>query len=229
MSTSRPSARPPTIPLEEWRHRMDRVHVCRTHLNHLVMEWLCHQGLKDAAECFEKESGTPAPVPLHTLDQRVVLREAIQHGDISTAITQLNTLCPEVHEQNTDIAFSLRLQQLIEIIRSGNTDGAMEYCRIELAPIVQQHPQYLPRLERVVSLLAFEQPDMSPSSDVLSHAHRQHTASMVNSEVLRAQGMEATCQLEVLVKLMLWVQGRLQERAVFPHLNLSSGELFMPE
>lgn len=80
--------------------------------------------------------------------------------------------------------------------------------------------------ERTVALLAFEDSESSPVGALMSAAQRQRTASELNSAILSAAGQEREPRLPMLLKLMVWTQGQLEARAVFPHIeDLATGVL----
>lgn len=65
-------------------------------LNRLVMDYLVIEGYKDAADCFSKESGLKPFVDSDSILTRMIIRGAIQRGDIGDAIGRVNELDPEV-------------------------------------------------------------------------------------------------------------------------------------
>lgn len=65
-------------------------------LNKLIMNYLIIEGYKDAAEKFSQESGAKPPVNLESIQNRMVVRTAIQRGHIEEAIERVNDLNPEV-------------------------------------------------------------------------------------------------------------------------------------
>lgn len=66
-------------------------------INKLVMNYLSTEGYKEAAENFALETGTKSPVDLQSIDDRMIIREAIQKGDIEKAIGLINDVDPEVN------------------------------------------------------------------------------------------------------------------------------------
>lgn len=54
------------------------------------------EGFKSAAEEFSHEAGLAAPVDLDSIESRMNIREALQRGDVTEAITRVNDLNPEV-------------------------------------------------------------------------------------------------------------------------------------
>lgn len=65
-------------------------------LNKLIMNYLIIEGYKDAAEKFSHESGAKPPVNLESIQDRMIVRTAIQRGNIEEAIERVNDLNPEV-------------------------------------------------------------------------------------------------------------------------------------
>lgn len=65
-------------------------------LNRLVMDYLVIEGFKSAAEEFSREADIPSPVDLDSIESRMNIREALQRGDVTEAITRVNDLNPEV-------------------------------------------------------------------------------------------------------------------------------------
>ena len=60
------------------------------------MDYLVIEGFKSAAEEFSREAGINSPVDLDSIESRMNIREALQRGDVSEAITRVNDLNPEV-------------------------------------------------------------------------------------------------------------------------------------
>ncbi len=69
-------------------------------------------------------------------------------------------------------------------------------------------------LERTMALLAFENPNDSPFSDLLQFVQRQRLASEVNSFILEYENLESTAKLNILIKMLLWSQDLLDKRSI---------------
>jgi hypothetical protein len=70
-----------------------------------------------------------------------------------------------------------------------------------------------------VSLLAFPDPRASPVGNLLELAQRHKTASELNAAILASQGQEREPRLLLLLKLMLWAQQQLGEKASYPRMH----------
>ena len=108
-------------------------------MNRLVMDYLMVEGHKDAAQCFEVESGTPAGLDLDTVTDRRQVRTAIENGDVSGAIAQINRISPELLTSSPELSFHLHRQQLIELIRAERIDDAEHRCR-RRAQLLEPYP-----------------------------------------------------------------------------------------
>eukprot|EP00760_Papus_ankaliazontas_P022784 PhM_4_TR1899/c0_g1_i2/m.38066 len=232
----------------DWKHRQDHApNVCTHEMNQMVMEWLTSQGFRDVAEAFQCEAGVKPNIPLESMDMRVKIREAIESGDVAAAMYMLNNDLDtddndnKILSNNPDVAFSLFLQQLIEMLRCGGSSGggddvdtvtkAMDFARDHIAPLLSigtdsERAERLNRLEQVMSLLAYDAPANltaadTPNVEVLSDAHRQHTASMVNAAVVRSLGQAQHPRIEKMLRLMVWTQNRLVDKGIsFPRVVL---------
>ena len=87
------------------------------------------------------------------------------------------------------------------------------------------HPE-----ERTVALLAFNEPKASPVGDLMDIAQRQKTASELNAAILQSQCLEKESRLPMLLKILLWSQGQLDEKcSSYPKIvDLVTGQLSLP-
>lgn len=69
------------------------------------------------------------------------------------------------------IAF-LQKQHLVELIRAREIEGALNFAQSQLADQGKRSPEALSDLERVMSLLAFDDPYSSPYGDLLLESQR---------------------------------------------------------
>ena len=98
------------------------------------MNYLVIEGYKDAAEKFSEEANLQPSVQLGSIEDRMNIRKAVQSGKIEEAIERVNDLDPEILDTNPKLFFHLQQQRLIELIRDGKIDEAIEFAQEELAP-----------------------------------------------------------------------------------------------
>ena len=99
----------------------------------------------EAAEQFQQESGTAPGVDLATITDRMVIRQAVQGGQIEEAIDKVNDLNPEILEHQRELYFHLQQQRLIELIKLGDADGALTFAQVRRRrrPSVGEGPRRL--------------------------------------------------------------------------------------
>jgi len=200
-----------------WMSELNSQHVSRADMNTLIMNYLVTEGFKEAAEKFSAESGVTPSVNLDTLDDRIRIRQAILDGRIQEAVALVNSLYPELLDNDRYLYFRLQQQQLIELIKGRQLEQALDFAQSRLAERVEEKPNVLPELEKTLALLAFEDPGASPFGELLHPSHRQKVASEVNCAILAS---DSTPRLANLVKLLLWAQEELDKRKVpFPHMT----------
>jgi len=110
---------------------------------------------------------------------------------------------------------------LIELIREQRTEEALTFAQEQLS--VDEEYLDLNELERTLALLAFDNPENSPYSDLLQMSHRQQLASEVNEAILKDQSGSAEAtkpQIVTLIKLLLWTQNELEKKKLkFPKMT----------
>ncbi|KAL6766492.1 hypothetical protein ACKKBG_A36240 [Auxenochlorella protothecoides x Auxenochlorella symbiontica] len=205
-----------TVSEKEWRAILGSTSTSQTSMNNFVMDYLVTEGYYEAAVAFGRETGTTTSANVSSAIERTQIRKAIQDGDIQLAMELLNDAHPQILEEQSGLLFHLQQQQVIELIRAGRTEAALDYAQEYLAPRSENNPDLLLELERTMALLIFDDVSTSPLADLMDVAQRQKTADEVNPCILRTQLEEAESQLPVLLKLMLWMQDRLKGKVVFP-------------
>ena len=74
-----------------------------------------------------------SPVDLSTLDNRIMIREAINAGKIEDSISLVNQLCPELLDNDRYLYFHLQQLHLIELIREGKIEEALRFAQNKIA------------------------------------------------------------------------------------------------
>lgn len=75
------------------------------------------EGFKEAAEKFQVEAGLDPSIDLSSLDERMLIRDAVQSGRIQEATHLVNEIHPELLDNDRYLFFHLQQLQLIELIR----------------------------------------------------------------------------------------------------------------
>jgi hypothetical protein len=155
--------KPSEIGKQEWLEKLENVHLPRTNMNRLVMNYLVTgkiifflvvffsfltrlhydmnfaEGFKEAAEKFALEAGFKAPAELERLDERIKIRDAIQAGKIQEATALVNQLHPDLLDSDRYLFFHLQQQHLIELIRQKNIEEALKFAQVNSTCISHLH------------------------------------------------------------------------------------------
>ncbi|CAL5408742.1 unnamed protein product [Camellia sinensis] len=207
------------ITKEEWEKKLNDVQLRKEDMNKLVMNFLVTEGYVDAAEKFRMESGTEPDIDLATITDRMAVKKAVQCGNVEDAIEKVNDLNPEILDTNPQLFFHLQQQRLIELIRNGKVEEALEFAQEELAPRGEENQSFLEELEKTVALLAFDDVTNCPVGELLDISQRLKTASEVNAAILTSQSHEKDPKLPSLLKMLLWAQNQLDEKAAYPRIK----------
>ena len=111
-------------------------------MNQLVMNFLILEGYKEGALKFEKESGIKAEIDHAQIDARIMIRKLILDGKIEEALREINELNSEILDQNSDLLFSLKKQQLIELIKENKLEEAIRFAQTKVAPKCKGNEQF---------------------------------------------------------------------------------------
>ncbi|KFB40237.1 glucose-induced degradation protein 8 homolog [Anopheles ziemanni] len=203
------------ISKEEWQSRLETFPFKQEDINKLIMNYLVTEGFKEAAEKFQAESGVVPSVDLNSLDNRILIREAVQNGFIQEATHLVNQLHPELLDNDRYLYFHLQQLHLIELIRAGKIEEALTFAQTQISEAGESNPEVLNELERTLALLAFEKPQNSPFADLLDQTHRQKVASELNAAILKMEHQEQSSPRMInILKLILWAQAELDKKNV---------------
>ncbi|CAA0825120.1 LisH and RanBPM domains containing protein [Striga hermonthica] len=216
------------IPRADWEKKLDDVKVRKEDMNKLVMNFLVTEGYMEAAEKFRLESGTEPYIDLATITDRIAVKKAVQSGNVEDAIVKVNDLNPEILDTNPQLYFHLQQQRLIELIRNGKVEEALEFAQEELAPRGEENQGFLEELERTIALLAFEDMANCPVAELLDISQRLKTAREVNAAILISQSHEKDSKLLSLLKMLIWVQNQLDEKVTYPRIQFTTAALEDP-
>ena len=70
----------------------------------------------------------------------MVIRNAVQCGEIQQAIERTNAVDPAILAGDPELSFKLKQQQLVELIRSGGVEEALAFAQAEPSPLAEGGP-----------------------------------------------------------------------------------------
>lgn len=175
----------------------------------IVRQYLLHHGFGDTLAAFDGAAGRDMPaagsdsspgssgpgwLEQHTLSVRTALRQSIMRGDVQHAMSLLNAHYPLLLQPNggyDHVKFHLSCQHYIELVRQGNVGEAITFAQTVLSSLPKV-PELSETITSVVALIAYEDPRKSPLQHLLTPAHREQVADVVNLAVLGAAGLAAS-------------------------------------
>jgi len=192
----------------------------RSEMNELIMDYLVHEGFKEAAERFREEAGIQPKMETETMGKRIEIRQQIENGEILNAQTLINSYYPELLDNHREIYFRLQQQHLIELIRRQKIEEVLTYVHDHLRV---DELKDLGEMERTLALLAYENPDKSPYARLLEISNRLKLASEINDIILQETSgqIEPTKpRLVTLMKLLFWTQNELEKKKIqYPKMS----------
>eukprot|EP01061_Rhynchopus_euleeides_P039204 TRINITY_DN67265_c0_g1_i1.p1 TRINITY_DN67265_c0_g1~~TRINITY_DN67265_c0_g1_i1.p1 ORF type:complete len:232 (+),score=66.64 TRINITY_DN67265_c0_g1_i1:183-878(+) len=201
----------------DYLRMLDEVMLDRRSVDQLVMNYLEVAGHEEAAEEFRKESGVDRSVDGGSIQTRNEVRQNLLAGDVPSALATLQASFPQVLDDEA-VQFCLRHQQLIELIKEGDVEQALDYARDHLAsPDLPE--DRLDLLEQGLALMAFESPEDCAYSHLLSSAHRRSAALSVDQAILESQNQSATPALLSILRLMKFIEEGVEDRVMFPRVS----------
>ncbi|CDW78082.1 glucose-induced degradation protein 8 homolog [Stylonychia lemnae] len=228
--------------LEQWEDRMQDIVISKDIINKLVMNYLIVEGYKQGALKFEKETGIKAEMDEDLIDHRIEIRRLLEKGQIEEAISKIDTLNPEILDQNVELYFELKRQQLVELIKAKKIDEALVFAQANLSQSFIKPTQSLQdsksayfksELEKTMTLFMYEDlngPLPASLQELADVKSRQKLASRVNQEILKAMGYSAELKLGFYWQMLQYSQNQLStgENAIeFPKLKDPMGDLEM--
>eukprot|EP00299_Pterocystis_sp_00344_P006316 c18128_g1_i1.p1 GENE.c18128_g1_i1~~c18128_g1_i1.p1 ORF type:complete len:240 (-),score=60.93 c18128_g1_i1:2-640(-) len=185
-------------------------------INRVVMDFLVVEGHMSAAQHFQRESQTKLLVDANSIGHRMSIRDSVQLGDIEGAIDKVNDLNPDILDNNPQLLFDLKLQQLVELIRQNKIEEGLAFAQSDLAQLCEEHPEFLPSLEQTMALFVFNDVKDSPFSKLLDYSQRQKVASELNSSILTSLSQKPEPRLYDLFRILLHTQKTLSKDITIP-------------
>ena len=202
------------VHISDYLRKMQDVGIDKESMDQLVLNYLQVEGFEEAAEHMKKEAGIKSKSS-EPMGERVNVRKAIQSGEMEDARRRLGEAYPGVAE-DTYLDFVLKKQQLIEVIRRGDCEAALDFARDEISTIESLSPESVEELER--SLLLTVLPADAQDSD-LDDSHRLATASTINSAILKYCNLDPVPQLQQYLRLLKWLQANVKKNISIPSIN----------
>ncbi|XP_078435466.1 lisH and RanBPM domains containing protein isoform X2 [Wolffia australiana] len=177
----------------------------------IVLSYLVHSCFKETAESFMSCSGIKPTVDyLSNMEQRKSIFHFALEGNSLKAVELTEQLVPNFLEQNKDLHFDLLSLHFVELVRCRKYTEALEFAQKALTPFGKIQ-RYVGKLEDLMALLAYEEPEKSPMFHLLSPEHQQNVAEKLNQAILAHANLPSHSLMEKLVRQISVVRQCLQQ------------------
>eukprot|EP01025_Chloroclados_australasicus_P019844 TRINITY_DN2089_c0_g1_i1.p2 TRINITY_DN2089_c0_g1~~TRINITY_DN2089_c0_g1_i1.p2 ORF type:complete len:247 (-),score=32.81 TRINITY_DN2089_c0_g1_i1:392-1132(-) len=204
-----------------WRQKMQEVKLDKTTMDQLVMDYLLHEGLYDAAQSFAQETGLTVEGDIQEVQERQNVRRCLRQGDIDAAIQRINDFDPEILDTDQSMYFNLYQQKFLELMREGKLVEALTFTRENLSHI-QGNPQFMNEFQKSAEILIYENPKESQAGqNLLSYERVMEVASKTNQSLVGRNGQRKDeTVLQLIFKHLVWGQKELaQIGCKFPQIT----------
>ncbi|MCO5576737.1 hypothetical protein L7F22_030554 [Adiantum nelumboides] len=177
----------------------------------IILDYLIHNCLRETTEAFISCTGMKCSFDWSAkLDKRKTIYTYAMEGNIMKAIELTNELASDLLQNNQDVLFDLLTLHFVELIRSRNCTGALEFAQRELKTYGNRK-EYIEKLQDVMTLLAYDESETSPVYELLSMDHRHSVADKLNRIVLSHLDFPSTSSLERILQQVTVVRGCLNK------------------
>ena len=101
-----------------------------------------------AAMDVDQAGGGASVSAVTNIDERMEVRSSVQRGNIEAAIDKVNDINPNILEESDQVYFRLQQQRLIELIRKGEVEEALQFAHDYLAPRGEDNVRFVPSAAR---------------------------------------------------------------------------------
>ncbi|KAF2725870.1 putative negative regulation of gluconeogenesis [Polychaeton citri CBS 116435] len=98
----------------------------RVRLDRLLVDYLLRQGYTESARQLSQEKGIENLVDVGVFDECARVEKSLQRGEVKECLNWCSENKQGLKKMNSDLEYELRLQQFIELRRSGDTVKLME-------------------------------------------------------------------------------------------------------
>nr|XP_010933002.1 glucose-induced degradation protein 8 homolog isoform X1 [Elaeis guineensis] len=133
------------------------------------------------------------------MDKRKSIVHFALDGNALKAIELTEQLAPNLLEDDKDLYFDLLSLHFIDLVCSRKCTEALEFAQTKLTPLGRVH-KYVQKLEDLMALLAYEEPEKSPMFHLLSSDYRQNIADCLNQAILAHANLPSYSSMERLIQ-----------------------------
>ena len=203
---------------EQWLEAISVKTVTNPHLKEMILNYFISEGYESAAAQFAQEAGLglgQRNIDLIRIKDRI--RKALHQRKISEVVSELNQFDPTILQNNSELSLMLNLVTFCGLIQQQQFDEALLFIQEKAKPFLDAN-QHTALIEEHLLLLLFKDQSKGPAANLLTESRLLDLNTRINKEL--NQRMDA--EIIILMKLMKWMEKRLNDKFKVPKLtNLS--------
>eukprot|EP00268_Persea_americana_P048587 TRINITY_DN5150_c0_g1_i5.p1 TRINITY_DN5150_c0_g1~~TRINITY_DN5150_c0_g1_i5.p1 ORF type:complete len:216 (+),score=42.10 TRINITY_DN5150_c0_g1_i5:119-766(+) len=166
----------------------------------IVLSYLVHDCFKETAETFIACTGMKQPADyLVDMEKRKSIFHFALEGHALKAIELTKQLAHGLLEENKDLHFDLLSLHFVELVCSRKCTEALEFAQTKLTSFGKVQ-KYVEKLEDLMALLAYEEPEKSPMFHLLNLEYRQSVVDSLNRAILAHSNLPSHSTMERLLQ-----------------------------
>ena len=201
---------------ELYSHKIDK-----NKMNQIVANYLFIQGYCLPLKKFILETKIKFNFDEQLLNKRFLIRQLITSNRIEKAIEEINLIDKKILEENKIMYFVLQRQRFINYIQENKIKEGLTYAKENLLQLTINNEFIYKDIEKTICLLAYENIEEAPEKELVTDKFLEKIASKMNLVILNylSGNKMANLNLELLIKLMYYVQGQLKKEMDFPQIT----------
>lgn len=205
---------------EQWNKELNTKKVNKEQMNQIVANYLFIQGYNIPLKKFINEAKIKFDFDEKLLNKRFLIRKLITENKIEQAIIEIDSINKNILEENKTLLFVLLRQKLLNYIKENKLQEALKFAKDTLLPLTEGNSFLFKELENIMCLLAYDNLDEAPEKELLTDKFLEKIASKANLVILNylSGNKPVNLTLELLIKLMIYVQNQLKQEIDFPQI-----------
>ncbi|XP_052108992.1 uncharacterized protein LOC107460105 [Arachis duranensis] len=182
-------------------------------IHSIILSYLIHNCYKESVESFIACTGMKQPANyMENMEKRKRIFHFALEGNALKAIELTDQMAQEILQNNKDLHFDLLSLHFVELICSRKCSEALEFAQTKLSPFGKEK-KYMEKLEDLMALLAYKDPEKSPMFHLLSLEYRQQVPPPLFFLFLQHLNLPSYTAMERLIQQTTVVRQCLNQEA----------------
>ena len=210
-----------SITNEKWMKELYSRKLNKDKMNQIVANYLFIQGYCLPLKKFIAETKIKFDFDEKLLNKRFLIRQLITNNKMEKAIDEINSIDKKILQENRIMHFVLLRQILIKNIQDNKFEEGLIFAKEKILPLTEGDDFLYKELEKTMCLLVYDSIDDAPEKELITDKFLEKIASKMNLVILNYLSGEkmVNLNLELLIKLMFYVQGQLKNGMDFPQIT----------